>query len=277
MADTATYQTIRYRAKDGIATITLDRPKAMNTINFAMMEELPAALRAAEDDAAVNVAVLGHNGPHFGAGYDLKEPWREKHKGEEGVMGTRNMLRACIGFEFAPWDCAKPVIAMVRGYCLAGSCELAMMCCVTSASETAQLGEPEIRFSTAPPVVVVMPWTVGLKKARELLYTGDFIDAEEALRIGMVNRVYPDADLESETYRYARRCAAISQEGLKTTKASINRGAEIAGFRQAMDVGVDMGAMLDATHTKIYQTFKTITEKEGLGAAIRWRESQFED
>ncbi len=276
MPATPDYETILYKAEDGIATITLNRPKAMNAINFAMMDELPHALGRAEADRGVNVVVLTHNGANWGAGYDLKENWSEKQGGDEGVLGARNMLRACVAFEYGPWDCEKPVIAMVRGYCLAGSCELAMMCCVTFASDTAQFGEPEIRFSTAPPMVV-MPWTIGLKKSRELLYTGDYIDAEEALRLGMVNRVYADADLEAETYRYARRCAAISQEGLKTTKAAINRGAEAAGFRQAMEIGIDLGAMLDATPTEVYTTFKEITAKEGLGAALRWRESQFED
>jgi enoyl-CoA hydratase len=191
------------------------------------------------------------------------------------AASLNDLMQACKEVEFLPWDCEKPVIAMVRGYCLAGSCELAMMCCVTFAGESAVFGEPEIRFSTAPPVVV-MPWLVGLKKARELLYTGDSIDAREALALGMVNRVFPDEELEAETTKYARRAAAISLEGLKTTKAAINRGAEIAGFRQAVDYGVEMGAILDSTPTAVYRKFKEITEAEGLTAAIRWRESQFE-
>jgi len=268
-------ETIAYAAKDKIARITLDRPKQLNALNFKLMDELGEALREADADDGVHVVVLGHNGPHFGAGYDLKEDWTAKYKGAEGVLGARNMLRACVDFEYLPWDCSKPVIAMVRGYCLAGSCELAMMCCITFASETATFGEPEIRFSTSPPVLV-MPWIVGLKKARELLYTGDYIDAREAERIGMVNRVFADDKLEEETMRYARRCAAISIEGLQTTKASINRGAEIAGFRQAIEYGLELGAMLDATPTEVYRKFKEVTERDGLTAAIRWRESQFE-
>jgi len=163
----------------------------------------------------------------------------------------------------------------VRGYCLAGSCELAMMCCITYAAQTAKFGEPEIRFSTAPPAVI-MPWLVGLKKARELLYTGDMIDADEAARLGMINRVFPDDQLEEETLRYARRAAAISLEGLQTTKASINRGAEIAGIRQAIAYGVEVGGILDATETEQYKQFEAVRAKEGLGAAIRWRETQFE-
>jgi enoyl-CoA hydratase/carnithine racemase len=269
------YELILVETKDRIAQVRINRPKQMNSINPDVMREVAAALKAADADAAVNVAVLSGVGPNFGAGYDLKFPWGE-HFGGRTPMSMRAMLRACVDFELTPWTCEKPVIAMVRGYCLAGSCELAMMCCITFAADNATFGEPEIRFSTAPPALI-MPWIVGLKKARELLYTGDLIDAHEALRIGMVNRVFPDDRLEAETMRYARRCAAISVEGLKTTKAAINRGAEIAGFRTALDYGVETGAALDASETETYRTFREITAKEGLGAALRWRESQFKD
>jgi len=264
-----------YDVQDRIAHIQINRPKAMNAIHPGLMGELSALLREADrDDGRVSVLVLSGAGSHFGAGYDLKFQWRE-HYGRS-VFDQRRMLLDCVEFEYSPWDCSKPVIAMVRGYCLAGSCELAMMCCVTYASETAKFGEPEIRFSASPPAIV-MPWIVGLKKARELLYTGDTIDAGEALRIGMVNHVVPDDKLEAETFRFARRAAAISLEGLRTTKASINKGAEIAGLRQAIAYGIEQGAMLDATVTEAQKTFNEIREIEGLSAAIRWRESQFED
>ena len=264
-----------YDVQDRIAHIQINRPKAMNAIHPGLMEELSALIREADrDDDRVSVLVLSGAGPHFGAGYDLKFPWGE-HYGD-GVLNQRRMLLDCVEFEYGPWDCSKPVIAMVRGYCLAGSCELAMMCCVTYASETAIFGEPEIRFSTSPPAIV-MPWIVGLKKARELLYTGDTIDAGEALRVGMVNHVVPDDRLEVETFRYVRRAAAISLEGLRTTKASINMGAEIAGLRQAITYGIEQGAMLDATVTEARKIFSEIREAEGLSAAIRWRERQFED
>ncbi len=264
---------LSYEIADGIAHLRINRPNAMNAIHPGLMAELSQAIELADLDPQVRVLVLSGAGEHFGAGYDLKYDWTKRYGREP--MGARRMLTDCVDFEYSPWDCSKPVIAMVRGYCLAGSCELAMMCCITFASETAKFGEPEIRFSTAPPALV-MPWLVGLKKARELLYTGDMIDAEEALRIGMVNRVFPDAELEDQTFRYARRAAAISPEALKVTKAAINRGAEIAGFRQAIAYGVEVGAILDSTETEAYKTFQEVRDREGLAAAIRWRESQFE-
>lgn len=258
---------------DKIARVTINRPKAMNSINPDTMKELHGVFRDLGENDAVSVIVLAGAGDNFGAGYDLNYDWTG-HYGST-ILGWRKMLKDCVDFEFLPWDCEKPVIAMVRGYCLAGSCELAMMCCITIASEDAKFGEPEIRFSTSPPAIV-MPWIVGLKKARELLYTGDLIDAAEAHRIDMVNRVVPDGDLEAETMRLAKRMAAISPEGLQTTKASINQTAEIAGFRSSIAYGLDQGAMLDASDTEALQEFTRIREAAGLKAAIRWRESQFE-
>jgi len=267
-------ETVRYAVSERIARIRIARPRVMNAINPQVMAELSAALRRADADPEVHVVVLSGEGEHFGAGYDIKEDWGARYGGRT-PLAMRRMLLDCVEFEYTPWDAEKPVIAMVRGYCLAGSCELAMMCCVTFASETARFGEPEIRFSTAPPALI-MPWLVGLKKARELLYTGDLVDASEALRIGMVNRVFADEALERETLRYARRAAAIAPEALKMTKAAINRGAEIAGLRQAIAHGVEAGAILDATETEAYRRFREIRDREGLRAAIRWRESQFE-
>lgn len=272
------YETLLYEKKGKIAHIQFNRPKVLNAINLEMMEELPKAIKSADKDDDINVIVLSGVGKSFGPGYDLKLDWSGIYGGKAGKtpMVSRQMMTDCANYEFAPWDCQKPTIAMVRGHCLAGSCEVAMMCCVTIASENAQFGEPEIRFSTAPPIMV-MPWIVGLKKARELLYTGDLIDAKTALDVGMVNKVVPDEKLEEETFKLAKRMATISVEGLKATKAAINRGAEIAGFREAVRFGTELSAILGSTPTEMYLKFKEISVKDGLTAAVRWREAQFKD
>ncbi|MBT6205557.1 MAG: enoyl-CoA hydratase/isomerase family protein [Rhodospirillaceae bacterium] len=258
---------------DKVAKVTINRAAKMNSMNPPFMAELSGVLRELDDNNDVSVIILTADGPHFGAGYDLKYNWVETYG--RGPMGTRKMLKDCADFEYGPWDCSKPVIAMVRGYCLAGSCELAMMCCITYASEEAMFGEPEIRFSTAPPAVI-MPWIIGLKRTRELLYTGDMITAEEARQFGMVNKVFSADKLEEETMRYAKRASAISLEGLQTTKAAINQGAEIAGLRSAITYGVEVGGILDAQETEQYKQFEAVKKEKGLGAPIRWRETQFE-
>jgi enoyl-CoA hydratase/carnithine racemase len=162
----------------------------------------------------------------------------------------------------------------VQGHCLGGGCELAMMCDLTIAADDALFGEPEIRFSSVGPALV-MPFVIGLKRARELLYLGDPIDAPTALAYGMVNRVVPRAELEAATLKMARRMALMSPEALTSTKLAINRGAECAGFRNAIQAGLDVLASLYAARTEVGVKFDEIKEKEGLGAALRWRAAQF--
>jgi enoyl-CoA hydratase len=168
------------------------------------------------------------------------------------------------------------VIAAVQGHALGGGCELAMFCDLTIAADEAQFGEPEIRFSDAGPAIV-MPWIIGYKKARELLYFGDMIDAKVALDLGMVNRVVPASDLETDSLKYAKRLSLISPEALFWTKLSVNRGADCAGFRNALHAGVDIVAPLYAATTEIGLKFQQIKASEGLGAALKWRAAQFKN
>jgi enoyl-CoA hydratase/carnithine racemase len=168
----------------------------------------------------------------------------------------------------------KPVIAAVAGFALGGGCELAMFCDITIAADNAIFGEPEIHFSNVGPAIV-MPWMIGFKKARELLYFGDMIDAETALQLGMINRIVPLAELQDKTLRFAKRMALISPEALTHTKLAINRGADAMGFTDAMHAGLDVVAPLYAAKTDVGVKFNEIRQKEGLRAALKWRRDQF--
>jgi enoyl-CoA hydratase len=163
----------------------------------------------------------------------------------------------------------------VQGHALGGGCEITMFCDITVAADNALFGEPEVRFSDIGPAII-MPWLVGYKKARELLYLGDMISAEEALRLGMVNRVVPLAKLQAETMRFARRLALIAPEALYAGKLAISRGADAAGFRSAMQAGLDMMAPLYAAKSEVGLQFTDMTRKHGLRAALKWRRDQFE-
>lgn len=122
-----------------------------------------------------------------------------------------------------------------------------------------------------------MPFIIGLKRARELLYLGDPVDAQTALAYGMVNRVVPRAELAAATLKIARRMALMAPEALASTKLAIKRGAECAGFRNAIQAGLDVLAPLYAARTEVGAQFDEIREREGLGAALRWRAAQFAD
>src|SRR6516162_4725600 len=129
-----------------------------------------------------------------------------------------------------PWTMKKPVIASVQGHVMGGGCELVMLCDLTIAADNATFGEPEVRFSSVGPAIV-MPMIIGYKKARELLYFGDTTDAQTALQLGMVNRVVPVGELREASLHYAKRLSLISPEALYATKRAVNRVADAAGFR----------------------------------------------
>jgi enoyl-CoA hydratase/carnithine racemase len=267
---------VRYETEDKVGVITLDRADKLNAINSAMKDEIIAAFARADKDPATSVIVLRANGRSFSAGFDLgHSPDRGKDSGAADPNTWDAILHRSFDFGMSPWSTTKPVIASVQGHVLGGGCELALMCDLTIAAEDAKFGEPEVRFSHLGPLMV-MPWFIGLKRARELLFFGDMIDAQTALQFGMVNRVVPTAELREETMRYAKRLALISPEALRWGKRVINRGAEIAGLRSAVEAGVDSFVSLYATQTEVGREFGRRVQQEGLKAALEWRRAQFQ-
>jgi len=265
---------VLYETDGQIGLMTLNRPAKLNAIDDALKHALAAGFARADADPATSVVVLRGAGRSFCVGYDIGggEPLREA--GKRDALGWHDRLGASLAMEMAPWNMSKPVIASVQGHALGGGCELAMFCDLTIAAEDAVFGEPEIRFSNSGPGIV-MPWIIGLKRARELLYFGDTIDAATALAFGMVNRVVPPAQLKEATLAFAKRLALISPEALVATKRAINRGAEAGGFANGLHAGLDVLAPLYAAETEAGRTFKELTQREGLGAALRWRRAQF--
>jgi enoyl-CoA hydratase/carnithine racemase len=266
---------VLYEARDKIGFITLNRPTKLNSINDDLRFGLVEAFGRADDDPATSVVVLRANGRSFCAGYDISTGAASKDSWRHDALRWHQHLAKELEFEMMPWYMRKPVIASVQGHALGGGCELTLFCDMTIAADNAQFGEPEVRFSDVGPAVV-MPWIVGFKKARELLYFGDSVDAKTAMELGIVNRVVPLADLEAATLKFAKKLALIAPEALYAAKLAISRGADVAGFRNAMQAGLDMLAPLYAAKTEIGLKFTEITRKEGLGAALRWRRGQFE-
>lgn len=266
---------VTYVADGGVGVVTLNRPEKLNAITVELKRTLVERFHEADRDPATSVVVLRAEGRSFCSGYDIgPNPARAARRGN--ALAWHESLTDDVALEMTPWDMKKPVIASVQGHCLGGGCELVMVCDLTIAADDALFGEPEIRFSNVGPVMV-MPFIIGLKRARELLYLGDPIDARTALAWGMVNRVVPRAELHAATMKFARRMALISPEALAGTKLAVNRGADAAGFRTAIRAGLDVLAPLYAARTEVGMKFDELREKEGLGAALRWRAAQFEE
>jgi enoyl-CoA hydratase/carnithine racemase len=266
---------VLYERREKIGVITLNRPAKLNAINDDLRMGLVDSFGIADDDPDTTVVVLRGAGRSFCAGYDIgtgspsKDSWR--HDALRWHAHLSNLLR----FQMMPWYMRKPVIASIQGHALGAGSEIALFCDLTIAADNSVFGEPEVRFSDVGPAVV-LPFIIGYKKARELLYLGDTIDAETALQLGMINRVVPLADIEAETLKLARKMALISPEALYATKLAISRGADTGGFRNAMQAGLDMLAPLYAAKSEVGLKFLEITRSEGLGAALRWRRNQFE-
>jgi len=268
-----TAELVTYAVDGRVGVVSLNRPEKLNAITLDLKRRLIERFHEADRDPATSVVVLRAEGRSFSAGYDISpNPARAARRGN--ALAWHESLTDDVQLEMTPWDMKKPVVASVQGHCLGGGCELMMLCDLAIAADDAVFGEPEIRFSNVGPGLV-MPFVIGLRRARELLYSGDPIDAKTALSYGMVNRVVPRAQLQAETLKFARRLALISPEALVATKLATRRGAEAAGFRNAILAGLDVLAPLYAARTEVGMKFDEIREKEGLGAALKWRAAQF--
>ena len=253
--------------------IVLDRPAKLNALSAPLVAGLMAALDAAVADPAVRVIVLEGAGRAFSSGYDLGE---EVEGGIDGPVQWRAFLAADIAATLRILDCPKPVIAQVHGYALAGGLEIAMACDLIVAAEGTRLGEPEIRYGSAP-VTLLMPYLIGQKKTRELLLTGDLIDAAEAERIGLVNRVVPMERLAAEVDGLADRLARTPPEVMSLTKQMLNRAMDAAGFRAAVEAGLDLGAIINAADTPEQREWDEIVRRDGLKAALAWRDRRYDE
>jgi enoyl-CoA hydratase len=266
---------ILYSVDEKVGIVSLNRPDKLNALSMELRLELERVLHAADADAATSVIVLRAEGKSFCVGFDIgggshPRPWRHD------ALKYRERLALSLRALMTPWNLAKPVIAAVQGHALGGGCELAMFCDLTIAADDAKFGEPEILFSQAGPGLV-MPWIIGHKRARELLYFGELIDAKTALELGMINRIVPRAELAATTLKYAKRLTLIAPEALITMKRAVNRGLDDAGFRNALQSGLDAVAPLYAATTEVGRQFDEIRAKEGLKAALKWRRDQFRE
>ena len=248
--------------------LTLNRPDKLNALNAELRDELADAIAAAAADERVRVIAIAGAGRAFCSGYDLSE------EQPATALGWRDVLGRDVAATLAVLRCPKPVIAQVHGYAIAGGLELAMACDLIVAAEDARLGEPEIRFGSAP-VTLLMPFVIGQKKTRELLLTGDLIDAPEAERIGLVNRVVPAERLAAEVDALADRLARVEPDVMAPTKQMLNRAMDAAGFAQAVEMGLDVQSFINLSETS--RAFDEIVRRDGLKAALAWRDARYDE
>ena len=245
--------------RDGpVGVVTINRPRQLNALSSAVLTELADALEAHERDDEVRAIVLTGGPDVFAAGADLKE------------LGTRSVVDMMAGNRVALFDrvrgVSKPVIAAVSGYALGGGCELAMLCDMIVASETARFGQPEINVGIMPGAggTQRLARTVGKAKAIEMVLTGDWIDAQAAERLGLVNRVVPADQVIAEAKALANKIAAKAPLAVKLAKQAVNKAYELP-----LSEGVDFERKL------FYLLFATEDAKEGVAAFMEKRPPTF--
>ncbi len=233
------FKAIRYEVEGPVATITMDRPDVANAQDTTLIDELDAAFDAADADDAVRVVVLAGTGKHFSAGHDLKalvgdtEPdkWRLMRETPEGKMHHEQVMYfdRCVKIH----DFRKPTIAAVQGSCIAAGLMLACMCDLIVAADDAVFSNPVLQMTGAGVELLVEPWELGPRKAKEFLFTGDKIDASEAWRLGLVNKVVPRAELESAVRELAEKVALVPPTTAQVVKQSINHMLDLQGQRDS--------------------------------------------
>ncbi len=264
-----------YSKRDHVAIVTLNRPEKRNPLSKAMRDEILEHIKTAEENPDIAVVVLRGAGTIFCAGADMSrdDPTRAA-RNSDGMLSYA-YYDDVVDFHLALFESQLPIIASVQGYALGAGLEMTMMCDLTIATESAKFGEPEIRFGSVG-AAVIMPWIIGYKRARELLYMGDLIDAETAKSYGLINRVVPDDSLEEETLRLANRLALIGRTTLVGAKRAINHGAETAGLRDALRKGVMAVSLMHVSKIERHEEFARRADEDGMRAAIKWMHSQFD-
>ena len=261
------YSNIILLKKSGIGYITLNRPSKRNAIDANTVAEFVEGINIFSQDSEVKVVVLRGNGPAFCAGYDLSAPALQK------LDGIDDWRRECVSnhrMAMGIWDSPKPVIASVHGYAMAAGTDITLTCDITIAADNAIFGEPDLEFGTHPSFSV-LPYVMPLKEAKYYYFTGEQFDAYEALRLNVVNKVVPFENLAQETDRVAHRIARMACPAMYMLKRTLNKSAELAGFRNYIDFSVEGFASAHELLTDAHKKFFSIIESDGMKAAINWR------
>ena len=275
------YETILYEKSKRIARITLNRPEKLNALSVQLRHEIVAALRDAEQDGEINVVILKGAGRAFSAGYDISTPSTRSE--EEYAVGKQqssirrdidNMMTNIVDLWNAVWNCRKPVISQVHGYCLAGGTDLMLHTDIVVCAEDAQIGFPPVRSMGSAPTHM---WTylVGHQWAKYMLFTGNSIDGKTAERIGLVWKAVPADSLEEEVNRLAQTIATVPYGLLAVHKRIVNTTMELMGRGLVQRLACEGDAIGHLEPTAI--EFGEIAAQKGLKAALEWRDSQFND
>ena len=247
------YETLKLEQNEAVLTITVDRPEALNAQSRIMLEDFDQAMTEAARDDAVKVIIVAGAGKHFSAGHDIGSPQELADQQRRPMKkGTANEYQRTWELYFENtlrWrDVPKPTIAQVQGYCIMGGLMLASACDLIIASDDAKFCDRAVRWGGSHVQYFSLPWDIGFRKAKEYLFTGDWLTAQEAEQKGLVNRVVPREKLAEETMALAQRIAMQDAFALRTAKFSMNQMQDEMGFRTGVS-----GAFQTYALTRMYR------------------------
>jgi len=244
----------------------------MNALSLELGAEFQDALEAADRDPEVRVVVVKGAGDRaFSSGFDLNED--ETAHGRQTVDDWDRRLKQDVKFMNSVFNCSKPVIAMINGYCLAGALEFVQMCDIRYCSDDSRFGLVEARMGTGCAMLAMMPHVMG-QRCRELIYTGDVFDAQEAYRLGLVTRVFQKEKLEEEVTRIAKRMSRVALPALVWNKKALNNTLLAAGLDAALRYSVAADMIINKSESE-FKRFRELQFSEGAKAAFEWRDSIF--
>lgn len=256
-----------------VRRITMNRPEKRNSLVHPLRGAILDTLAEHDRDPEVSVTVIRGAGSSFSAGYDLGggNAGHEMPYYTPGGAGAwpRHVTEGWMSI----WDLAKPVIAQVHGYCLAGGSELATGCDLVYMAEDAQMGYPAVRFGV--PDMHFHPWLLGMRKAMEMMLTGDSISGTEAAELGWANAAYPADELEARVLEVASRIALVPLELLQLNKRVVHRQMEVMGLRTGIRAGTELCAL--GVNTGATREFIGATREKGLPRALQERDEPFGD
>ncbi len=259
----------------GISRITLNRPEKRNALNNRLRSEIFETLESNDRNPEVKVSIIRGAGAAFCSGYDLSAN-NSVDQPYHSAGGLGQWSRHVVDGWFRIWDLAKPVIAQVHGYCLAGGSELATACDLVYVADDAQIGYPPVRLMS-PPDMQFHPWTMGLRQAMESMLTGDSLSGKQAAERGWANRAYPVDQLEAEVIAIAERISKLPSELAAINKRSVHRAMEIMGLRAAIRAGTELQAL--AFQTEPSKAYLTRFRRDGASVSqlLSERDAEFGD
>ena len=272
---------------DRVGIITLNRPEKLNALSQELLYDFDAALHDMEADHTIRVIVVKGAGRAFSAGYALTPSQKtgadavvRRHRGVDDkgrrlLMGIRTGMQQITDIHMYFWNMAKVTIAQVHGYAVAGGCEMAMMADLVVAADDAQLGHPGLRGLGTSRTGVIWPLVIGMRKAKELYYTGENVTGTEAEEIGMINYAWPKEELEDRTLAFADRLANMSADHLAILKVNMNRFYENMGIYSSVRSSTDLDAA--GQFTEFSYDWQEKMRDEGLKDALQWRDGPFRE